>query len=340
MSWTFRYTTFNPSDWNFFARYWHPVAFSRDVKGAPVSAKLLEQELVIYRGATGVTVARDLCLHRGVRLSRGRMEGCELVCPYHGFRYDGTGQCTLIPAQDPSLPISSKLTLQVYPSIERYGLIWTCLQPQGAIPDLPAWEQFGDPAWQAIPIPPAAWQASATRQTENFNDVAHLPIVHVGTFGVPTSTRIPTYTVSQERNRLRFEMPVEQLDRATFDVSNPATIRNLYCYDFMLPFASRLWIKSPDGRDNILFNVASPVTAKTSRIFVTVLRNYDHDQPIEAAVQFEQAVAAEDRPMVEDQRPEELPLDLTEEVHIYADRFAIEFRKLLVESGLSQASFS
>ena len=71
-----------------------------------------------------------------------------------------------------------------------------------------------------------------------------------------------------------------------------------------------------------------------------MLRNYDQDQPTGPAIQFEQAVAAEDRPMVEDQRPEELPLDLTEEVHIYADRFAIEFRKLLVDSGLSQDSLS
>jgi vanillate O-demethylase monooxygenase subunit len=149
---------------------------------------------------------------------------------------------------------------------------------------------------------------------------------------------VASYQVDATETGLHFEIPVDQLDRATFEVSNPEPIRNIYSYDFLLPFASRLWIKSPDGRDHVLINVASPVTATTSRIFVTMLRNYDHDQPIADAVRFEQAVAAEDRPMVEDQRPEQLPLDLAEEVHIFADRFAIEYRKLLVKKGLSVAA--
>jgi vanillate O-demethylase monooxygenase subunit len=336
MSWIFRYETFTAPDWKILASLWHPVAYSRDARDAPVAARLLEQDLVIYRGSTGVTVARDICLHRGVKLSRGRIEDHEIVCPYHGLRYDGTGRCTHIPAQDPEIVISSKLSLQVFPAIERFGMVWTCLAPDGEMPPLPDWPQFEDPSWQAIPIPPAFWKASAMRQTENFNDVAHLSHVHTGTFGIAKSARIPSYEVKRGDTTLHFEIPYTQIDRTTFDDGKPTEITKRYVYDCTLPFCSRLWIQSPDGQDQILVDIAVPITAKTCLVYVIMLRNFGHDQPLEPAIKFEQAVAAEDRPMVEDQRPEELPLHLADEVHILADRFSIEYRKMLSGMGLGK----
>ncbi len=337
MSWTFRQETFSPPDWSILASFWHPVAYSHEVTATPVPARLLEQDLVVYRGAKQVTVARDICLHRGVRLSRGRMEGNEIVCPYHGLRYDGTGRCTLIPAQEPGIVITEKLNLQVFPVVEKYGLIWTRLLPGTDVPALPDWPHFDDPAWQVVPIPAAFWNASATRQTENFNDVAHLSHVHVGTFGVAASPRIPPYTVSKGDRSLHFEIPYTQIDRTTFDAGEGRAITKRYRYDCALPFCSRLWIQSPDHKDQILIDIAAPITAKTSRVYVIMLRNFDRDAPVDPAIKFEQAVAAEDRPMVEDQRPEELPLDLVDEVHILADRFSIEYRRMLSDLGLGQA---
>jgi phenylpropionate dioxygenase-like ring-hydroxylating dioxygenase large terminal subunit len=336
MSWTSRHETFTSSDWKILAAFWYPVAYSGAVKKEPVAARLLEQDLVIYRGDSGITVARDICLHRGVRLSRGRIEGCEIVCPYHGFRYDGSGRCTFIPAQDPEMVITAKLSLQVFPVIERYGMVWTCLEPATETPRLPDWPQFDDPAWQVVPIPPSLWKASATRQTENFNDVAHLSHVHVGTFGVAASARVPSYALIKGEGTLNFEIPYSQINRTTFDPGDPEVITKCYRYDCMLPFCSRLWIQSPDNQDQILVDIAVPVTAKTCLVYVVMLRNFDRDLPVGAAIEFEQAVAAEDRPMVEDQRPEELPLLLTEEVHILADRFSVEYRKMLSGLGLGR----
>jgi vanillate O-demethylase monooxygenase subunit len=43
-------------------------------------------------------VARNLCGHRGTQLSLGWVEGEEIICPYHGFRYGTDGRCTAIPA--------------------------------------------------------------------------------------------------------------------------------------------------------------------------------------------------------------------------------------------------
>jgi len=106
------------------ARYWYPVSLSHEVSVKPIAAQLLDQRLVLYRLANGkVTAARDLCLHRGIPLSMGCLEGDTLVCAYHGFRYDGEGRCVCIPAH-PGAAIPPKLRLQTYPTQERYG--WMC----------------------------------------------------------------------------------------------------------------------------------------------------------------------------------------------------------------------
>jgi phenylpropionate dioxygenase-like ring-hydroxylating dioxygenase large terminal subunit len=89
-----RQSTFSESDWTALAPYWYPVAFSHEVSEKPIAVQLLDERLVLYRLANGkVTAARDLCLHRGVPLSMGFLEGDALVCAYHGFRYDGEGRC-------------------------------------------------------------------------------------------------------------------------------------------------------------------------------------------------------------------------------------------------------
>ncbi len=115
--------TFAESDWRVLVNYWYPIARSCDVADKPVAAKLLDQRLVIYRTSRGLTVANDLCLHRGAPLSMGHLEGDELMCAYHGFRYDSAGQCVCIPAH-PGAAIPPKLKLHTYPVAERLGLIW------------------------------------------------------------------------------------------------------------------------------------------------------------------------------------------------------------------------
>jgi vanillate O-demethylase monooxygenase subunit len=62
--------------------------------------------------------------------------------------------------------------------------------------------------------------------------------------------------------------------------------------------------------------------------------DFDLDGPDQPVLDFQEAVLNEDRPMVESQRPEELPLDLSEEFHIAADSFSTQFRRTLKKLGL------
>jgi phenylpropionate dioxygenase-like ring-hydroxylating dioxygenase large terminal subunit len=329
--------TFTESDWRVLADYWHPVAFSRDVTTAPVRARLLDLDLVIYRTSKGVVVARNLCLHRGSELTQGRMEGDELVCAYHGFRYGPEGQCTRIPSQPASRRISPKVRLLTYPVQERYGLVWTCLsgRPRRGLPD---WPEAEDDGYRWLGLEPLDWATSAARQVDNFLDVSHFPFVHANTFGNAAEPEIPEIPVRLTDYGLAYEFDFTANNPDASPMDGGQTLVWETSYHVTLPFAVRLWERFPDRVDqeayHVVFNVAAPVSAKRTRAFFFVCRNFDFDVPAEEILEWEGRIMGEDQVIVEGQRPEELPLDLTEEYHVQADRMTIAYRRQLAELGL------
>ncbi len=188
-----RNMTFDVDDWNILARCWYPVALVRELGDQPLGVTLLDAPLVVYRAGDSIVIADDLCPHRGVPLSMGTGDGQTVACPYHGFRFGGKGRCVRVPAH-PDSAIPAKLNLRTYPAVERYGLIWTCLRPEGetvAIPPMPHWD---DPAYQQINCPWIDIAGFAGRQVEGFIDVAHFAFVHTDTFADPENPVVPPYT--------------------------------------------------------------------------------------------------------------------------------------------------
>jgi vanillate O-demethylase monooxygenase subunit len=334
-----RSSTFKESEWHALSRFWHPVAFSAKVRDKPVAARLLDENLVVFRTSTGVTVARDLCLHRGARLSLGEMHGDELVCGFHGFHYDRTGQCTRIPAH-PGITIPAKLCLQTFASIERYGLVWVCLAGD-AIAPLPDWPEVDSGAYEIIPTDPVDWNASAGRHTENFNDVAHLSWVHTGTFGHRETPEIIRYPVQDDGNRLSIVIPhANQHDRDIHGIKPDVISPVRYVQQLDLPFSSKLLVDYFEGRHLYFFDVAAPTSAHSCRIFVLLGRNFAFEDSPQDFIAYNHAVLAEDKPFVESQCPQDLPLDLHNEVHIPADLLSVRYRQKLKAFGFGEEFFT
>jgi len=328
-------STYAPADWDVLAGFWHPVAYAAEVADRPVAARLLDERLVLFRTSAGVTVASDLCIHRGSSMSRGSMAGDEIVCAYHGFRYGADGRCTRIPSQDPAAPIASRLCLSVYPARVRYGLVWVCLRPEAGR-TLAEWPELESPDFQVIPLPAAEWRAAAARHVENFNDCAHVGFVHAATFGNPADTRLRDMRVATEGDLLvqRFSYP--RVDRDSLDA--PAVVRERQVENrIRLPFLSHLRMPKDAGRVWSVYDFVCPVSSRRSLIFMLIARNHDLDQPLAAARDFQALVNEEDRPVVEDQHPEYLPLDLAEEQHVASDQLSVAYRRALRELGLGGA---
>jgi len=121
---------------------WHPIASSDDVQYRHVfQGQLLGREFAVWRADDDfVNVWENRCLHRGVRLSIGQNEGLELRCRYHGWRYASrSAGCTYIPAHPADAPART-ICNRTFPSVERYGLIWSGEDPVGEPPQIAALE--------------------------------------------------------------------------------------------------------------------------------------------------------------------------------------------------------
>jgi phenylpropionate dioxygenase-like ring-hydroxylating dioxygenase large terminal subunit len=308
---------------------WHPVARSGDVaEGGVLGVRLLDEEIVIWRHRGQVLVWQDLCLHRGTRLSLGKVTDGLLACPYHGWTYDTTGRCVRIPAHPDLLP-PAKAVVKTYRVQERYELIWVALgQPAHDIPSFPEWEKA---AYRKILCGPYHITASGPRLVENFLDIAHFPFVHEGILGLPSHPEIADYDATIEpEGVIARGVRVYQPDPYGTGVGDFVT----YTYKVFRPLTAYLLKESAGPSFSILLTI-TPHAMVDSTAWMWMAMNYGHDIPEPDLIAWQDAIFAQDRPIVQSQRPELLPLDLQAELHLRSDRTAIAYRRWLHQLGVT-----
>src|SRR5688572_4073914 len=128
-------------------RHWLPVCMAEEVAerdGAPVKARLLGEDLVVFRDSDGrIGVLHERCPHRNASLVFGRNEQCGLRCLYHGWKFDVEGNVLDTPAEpfQKNLPLKAK----AFPAREAGGFIWAWLGPREEM------REFEPPAWAPQP---------------------------------------------------------------------------------------------------------------------------------------------------------------------------------------------
>jgi phthalate 4,5-dioxygenase oxygenase subunit len=112
-----------------FRCYWLPILLSEELPEAdcpPVRVKILSERLIAFRDSDGkLGLIDEFCPHRGASLWFGRNEECGLRCPYHGWKFDTSGQCVDVPSEPEESGFAKKIKLTAYPVIEKGGVIWT-----------------------------------------------------------------------------------------------------------------------------------------------------------------------------------------------------------------------
>jgi phenylpropionate dioxygenase-like ring-hydroxylating dioxygenase large terminal subunit len=315
---------------------WHPVAYCGQVADKPYGVKLLDEHLVLWRSSDGIAHAmKDLCIHRGTALSLGWISEDNIVCPYHGWRYNKKGHCVAIP-QSAVQQIPAKACIKNYQSIERYGLIWIALEePKYPLPEIPELESGN---WKIVNTGPFVWKSDASRQVENFTDFGHFPWVHPGLLGDVDRPVVPDCSVETKRHILHYtvvrpeapnseEFPVFANDQA---VKPERRSR----YELHLPYTIVLRLGWGGEKGMVYFFSSQPVSKNQCIGYCIIGRNYDFDQPDSVLQQFEDTIFGQDQRIVESQRPEQVPFDLTDELHLKFDAVAIAYRKAMHVQGL------
>jgi nitrite reductase/ring-hydroxylating ferredoxin subunit len=127
-----------------FRRYWIPAIHAWEIAerdGPPVRVEIMGEKLVAFRDSKGrVGVIDEFCAHRSVSLWFGRNEECGLRCPYHGWKYDVTGQCVDLPSEPDESGVKQGIKLKSYPAIEQGDVIWIYMGPPQLRPAPPALE--------------------------------------------------------------------------------------------------------------------------------------------------------------------------------------------------------
>ena len=328
--------TFSRTDWQVLARFWYPIALAKDITDKPYAARLLDENLVIYQTSTGFTVAKDLCVHRGSPLSLGWMEGEEIVCPYHGYHYGGDGQCTLVPSR-PDWNVPRKLCLQTFPVHEQYGVLWTHLrgEPANTIPD---WDiEWEDDSFRWFTWGPNVWNCSAGRAIENFIDNTHFSFVHRTSFGQESSAEMGAeYILEVDDSGMLMEFDYLAANPEDSPIKGSSSLERKMSRRLAYPFCTRSRIQYPGGKDHIIHIAITPVSARKSQLMFLFSRNFDHHVPVGELLAWEKKILTEDRAIIEAQKPEEIPLEMANEVHVRADKASVAFRKWMIEQGLGR----
>jgi phenylpropionate dioxygenase-like ring-hydroxylating dioxygenase large terminal subunit len=318
------------------SHFWHPVAFSSDVtEDKPVQGEIMGERLVVCRLDGKVTVLRDLCRHRGASLALGYIDGDCIRCSYHGWSYDSTGRVQDIPAR-PELSGKLQVSVERYPAAESGGLIWACLDPEPkfSLPEFPVLEEE---SYSHLFYDSYEWKCSMARRLENYFDFSHFAFVHDGILGDSEDAEIADYDVKRVGSEVRINAGpfIEFTDNVKNEAlagSVGATYEAWKRYRVFMPNTMLLHSSAgPSGEDYVLFVAVAPLAPKVVRCFTIQSRNYALDKDQEFR-DLQAVILGQDQPVVESQRPEELPDDLSAEMHVRgADAGTLEYRRWLIE---------
>lgn len=314
-----------------FQRFWYPVMPISHLKEQPQGFELLGQKIVLWLDQEGkAVVASDRCCHRSAQLSKGQVIEGNIVCPYHGWRFNTEGVCVKVPQLSDSSQIPKTYQIDTYPSQERYGYIWVCLgEPLNQIPEI---AEASDRNFRLIPEFYETWNCAGLRVMENEFDLAHPTFVHTTTFG-------------SEDHPIPDSIDIQETDygltgKATLGVVNPEqqqknlkmaqkVTTRILDLDWYLPFTCKLRINYPNGLVHIIVNTATPINDTSSQIVQFCLRNdTETDISAQEVVAFDRAVTLEDKAVLET-TDYDVPLDIKLEQHMMTDKPGIVMRRKL-----------
>jgi len=319
-----------------YINFWYPAIASKDLSAdQPARVQILGQRFVLFRDANGqARCLSDTCVHRGGALGKGRIRDGNVACPYHGWQFDGSGQCVQIPSMGANAKVPARAKVDAYPVAEKYGIIFAFLGdlPEAERPPLMECPEYGTEGWRAnLIIFDVA--CSYERSIENGMDPAHNEFVHPAQ-GSPTmaaeirqkpldtqdgpwgSTTVVRYGKERGPEALGDAAPLRTDPHASFSYHGPNQLIT--------------WIHFGDDSKFQQYFFEAPIDETHTRIFFINMRSFMLEPENDGRlVKVNLAIAQEDIDILEALDPVFTPSSPTEEVLVPSDGAVISYRKYL-----------
>jgi phenylpropionate dioxygenase-like ring-hydroxylating dioxygenase large terminal subunit len=310
---------------------WYVVLESNEVGSQPVGVTRLGEKMVFWRDGTGtVRAAIDRCPHRGVALSAGKMLVGQLQCPFHGFEYDSSGTCVLIPANGRKGVIPNAMHLNTYPTHEAHGLVWVWWGSPAPEELLPP--QFFDNLDDSFVYGSThdPWNAHYSRVIENQLDVVHLPFIHAKTIGRGNRTLVDGPVVEWRGDTMLYTYVFNRGDDGTLP-RKPSELSSQSASSVHLEFIfPNLW-QNYISENIRVFAAFVPVDEEHTLLYLRFYQNFIRIPLLgklltQLAMPSNVQIAHEDRRVVITQQPKASGLKIGE-ILIQGDIPIIEYRK-------------
>lgn len=171
-----------------FARGWHLLGLVRDFDdGKPHGLDAFGTKLVIWTTSEGdLKVLDAYCRHMGGDLSQGTVEGDNVACPFHSWRWGGDGKCQQIPY---ARRVPPRARTRAWQTMVVDGQLFVWHDAEGNPPPedviIPAIPGYADGEWTDWVWDKTLVPSSHCREViDNMVDMAHFYYIHKG---------LPTY---------------------------------------------------------------------------------------------------------------------------------------------------
>jgi len=297
-----------------YTNVWYVAAFSKDLTNEPVKVTMLGADLVLFREMDGTArCISNVCPHRGSSLAEGCLyKDGTLACPFHGYRFNGHGECTLVPSRrDHEVDVVAPgMRTDAYATVEKYGAVWVCLgdDPDAASPifDMPEW---GDENFRYT-TNEETWEADYHTSKFTNLDYVHLPVVHGILFqGNENPIQAPEHRVTASEHGFQSVMQVNAApsEGVWQDMREKgAKVESIMKY-FVPGFTLRGQVEIGgigSGEFNIFYEFTTPIDEHRTMMRHMFFRNYrmDEDFDTEHTRRNLQNVH-QDKALAESQRP-------------------------------------
>ena len=307
-----------------YINFWYPMALSDEIGDGPIQVTALGQPFTLFRDSRGdAHCLADTCVHRGGALGTGKLKGDCIECPYHGWQYNGSGECTFIPTLADGARIPGRARVDAYPVQERYGVVFAFLGdlPEEDRPPILEIAQWGLEGWSVTNLV-YDWNASFERVIENGLDATHTEFVHPsaglqGNFK-PHDDLDVKLVENEWGSAFQTNSPDLQIEHGHHGASHQWTFLTFNMEQFKGKF--------------FFYSFVRPINERNVRRYLFHARNFQLGEKVDAEmVTTTLGFEKEDRPVIERIRPQYSPRDTSSELLLPEDEIMVRYRRWLDE---------